>query len=288
MQKVWINWLLFFVICVIWGSSFILMKAGLKQLNAYQVASLRVSSGAIILLPFAWSAFKTIPKGKTGIIILTGFLGTFFPAFLFCVAETRIDSAIAGILNALTPLFTILIGVFFFSSAVPLKKWIGVIIGFAGLCMLLISGNEKISFEYVGFSLLVLIATILYGTNVNIINRHLKSIRSLDIAAVSFSALLIPALTVLYFTGFFDQVNTEKGWLTAAGASIVLGVIGTALGTLVFYSLIKRAGPVFSSMVTYGIPFIALGWGLLAGEIVGLIQIACLLVILAGVYMANK
>lgn len=164
----------------------------------------------------------------------------------------------------------------------------GVIIGFAGLCFLLASGPEEINFGYLGYSLLVLVATILYGTNVNLINKYLKSYRSLDIAAISLPALLIPALIILYFTGFFSQVNSSGAWVKSTVASLVLGVIGTAIGTLVFYSLIKRAGPVFSSMVTYGIPFIALGWGFLDGEVIYPVQVISMLVILAGVFLANK
>lgn len=288
LKNSWFNWLLFLLICIIWGSSFILMKAGLQQLNAYQVAAIRISSGAIVLIPFAFSALKKIPASKYPIVILTGFLGTFFPAFLFCIAETRIDSAIAGILNALTPLFTLIIGVMFFSATIALKKWIGVIIGFAGLCFLLASGHEEINFGYLGYSLLVLVATILYGTNVNLINKYLKSYRSLDIAAISLPSLLIPALIVLYFTGFFSQINSSPAWIKSTSASLVLGVVGTVIGTLVFYNLIKRAGPVFSSMVTYGIPFIALGWGFLDGEVIYPVQIIYMLIILAGVFLANK
>ncbi len=176
----------------------------------------------------------------------------------------------------------------FFSATIPLKKWLGVVVGFAGLCFLLASGDEKINFGYLGFSLLVLIATILYGTNVNLINKYLKSYRSLDIASISLPSLLIPALGVLYFTGFFSQINTSPAWIKSTGASLVLGVIGTAIGTLVFYNLIKRAGPVFSSMVTYGIPFIALGWGVLDGEVIFPLQIVCMMIILAGVFLANR
>lgn len=283
-----VNWVLFILICLIWGSSFILMKLGLKTLNAYEVASIRISSGAIVLLPFAFKAWQRVDIKKVPLIALTGLLGTFFPAYLFCIAETKIDSALAGILNALTPLFTIFIGVVIFKSRVPLRKWAGVFIGLAGLVLLMIAGNDPIRSANTAYGLFVLTATVLYGLNVNLINRYLKSIATIDIASLSFAFILVPALTILYLTGYFETKlgSTEK--LTATGASIVLGVIGTAIGTLLFYTLIKKAGPVFSSMVTYGIPFVALSWGLIAGEQINIFQVLCLCVILSGVYLSNK
>jgi drug/metabolite transporter (DMT)-like permease len=287
-DKQLINWLLFVLICLIWGSSFILMKLGLKGISAYEVASIRIISGSIVLLPFAFKAYSRIIQGKLPLVALTGFVGTFIPAYLFCIAETKIDSAIAGILNALTPLFTIFIGVMIFKNKVSGTKWAGVFIGLIGLVLLMLSGNEPIASANTGYGLFVLAATVMYGTNVNLINRYLKSMSSIDIASLSFAFLLPPALIILYFAGYFERNFSDTEILASTVASVVLGLIGTALGTLLFYGLIKRAGPVFSSMVTYGIPFVALSWGLFAGELINTLQIICLCIILGGVYLSNK
>jgi drug/metabolite transporter (DMT)-like permease len=287
-DKQLINWLLFVLTCLIWGSSFILMKLGLKGLGAYEVASLRVASGAVVLLPFAYKAYSRIDGEKLPLVAITGFLGTFIPAYLFCIAETRIDSAIAGILNALTPLFTIFIGVMIFKNKVSGTKWAGVFIGLVGLVLLMLSGKEPITSANTGYGLFVLAATVMYGTNVNLINRYLKSVSTIDIASLSFAFLLPPALLILYFTGYFEGNFADAGMLSSTLAGVVLGLMGTALGTLLFYGLIKRAGPVFSSMVTYGIPFVALSWGLIAGEHINMLQIVCMCIILCGVYLSNK
>ncbi|MCA6489171.1 MAG: DMT family transporter, partial [Chitinophagaceae bacterium] len=113
MRSNWISWLLFIVLCLIWGSSFYLMKVGMDQLSAYQVASLRMLTAGLVLVPFARKAWQSIPRNRVMLVMGSGLLGSFFPAYLFCLAETKIDSAIAGILNALTPLFTLLVGIFF-------------------------------------------------------------------------------------------------------------------------------------------------------------------------------
>ena len=133
MQSKWTNWLVFALLSIVWGSSFILMKEGLKAFTPYQVASLRMLSAGVILLPFAYRALKQIPTNKMGLIILSGILGNFIPAYLFCIAETQIDSSLAGILNSLTPMFTIIVGVLFFKTQTSFVKIIGMIIGFIGL-----------------------------------------------------------------------------------------------------------------------------------------------------------
>jgi drug/metabolite transporter (DMT)-like permease len=280
------DWLLFIILSVIWGSSFILMKEGMKSLSAWEVASLRIFSAGLVLLPVAISRFRRLDRKDLPLMFLSGLLGTFFPAYLFCLAETRLDSALAGILNALTPLFTILIGTLFFRSPLPAKKWLGVGIGFSGLVMLILNGKE-LSFTNIGYSAFIIAATVCYGVNVNLVNRYLRHLRSLELASVAFALLLIPSGLVLLFTGYASGYGRE-GYFYSTGASAVLGIFGTALASVLFYMLMKRAGPLFASMVTYGIPFVALFWGVLAGESITVIQVFCLVLILGGVYLANR
>jgi drug/metabolite transporter (DMT)-like permease len=263
------------------------MKAGMTRLTPYQVATIRILSAGLILIPFAYKALQQIPKNKMLLVIMSGLVGSFFPAYLFCIAETRIDSALAGILNALTPLFVILIGVLFFQLKTTTRKIIGVMIGFAGLCLLM-AATKNISFENLSYSSLLLIATALYGLNVNLVARHMQGIGSLNIASLAFVFLIIPCIIILYLTGYFSLPLGDKPFLLATLASCVLGVMGTAVASILFYMLIKRAGSIFTSMVTYGIPFVAVLWGLYYGEEITVLQIGCLGIILAGVYMVNR
>lgn len=287
MQKQVLNWLIFSLLCTIWGSSFILMKGGMNVLSPYQVASIRIISAGLVLLPFAMKALRNIPKEKRGVVVLSGLLGSFFPAYLFCIAETKIDSALAGIMNALTPLFVILTGISFFQLKVKKLQLLGIIVGFIGLSLLVAAGSN-INLEYFSYSLLVLLATLLYGINVNMVGKHMQGIGSLEIASMAFVFLLMPCLIILYFTGFFTLPLTEDAYLLSIGASAILGIFGTAVASVLFYMLVKRAGALFASMVTYGIPFVAIGWGIWGGEQVNLIQVTCCGIILIGVYLANK
>jgi drug/metabolite transporter (DMT)-like permease len=113
-----VKWILFIILCLTWGSSFIIMKEGMEILSPYQLASIRIISAGLVMLPWIRTAYRAVPKKAIPALILSGFLGTLFPAYLFCIAQTKIDSSIAGILNALTPIFTLAIGMVFFNLRV--------------------------------------------------------------------------------------------------------------------------------------------------------------------------
>lgn len=256
-------------------------------MSAYQVAAIRMTAAGIVMLPLAIRQMRKLPRNKIGYAILSGVLGSFVPAFLFCIAETRIDSSLAGILNALTPISAVAIGIVFFHAKITKLQLAGVIIGFAGLCLLFIS-KGNINLTYISYASLVLLATMSYGLNVNMVNRHLHDVPSFHIATFAFVSLMLPALLILWATGYFHLPLREPEVMVATGYSALLGLTGTAIATVLFYMLLKRAGPIFASMVTYGIPFVAIFWGLLAGETITLLQVGCLAVILAGVYVARK
>ena len=289
MNKNLVNWLLFTALSVIWGSSFILMKIGLdNQLSPYQVAALRMVSAGLVLSPVAVKYIRNIPSNKLLIVLLSGTLGSLLPSFLFCMAEDGIDSSLAGTLNCLTPIFVIVTGVLFFKIKTSTNKIIGIAIAFSGSVLLLISKGHMQESQHLVYVSFVVLATILYGINVNLVGRHLGNISSLQIAAVALSLNAIPAFVVLIYTGYFMLPLTGHKYLLATGAASLLGIVGTAIATIIFYMLVKRAGGIFASMVTYGIPFIAIGWGVIYGEAFGWMQVFCLLIILSGVYWVNK
>lgn len=260
---------------------------GQATLSAWHVAALRMLSSGIVLLPFLPKAWKAVPRTSIGYVLLSGWLGSFFPAFLFCIAETRIDGALAGCLNALTPLFVIIIGALFYNIQTTAQKVFGVLIGFAG-CVVLTYANYQGTLGYIGYALLALLATLFYGINVNVVSTHLKTIKSIHIATVAFCGLLLPSAIVLIASGFFKQPLHTTAYVKSISASCVLGIMGTVIASILFYVLVKRAGGLFASLVTYGIPFVALAWGLYDHELVTWLHMVALVIILAGVYIANS
>lgn len=289
MSKNFVDWLIFIVLSVIWGSSFILMKIGLdNHISPYDIAAIRMVAAGLVLLPIAFRSFRKFPLNKLPLVFLSGVLGSLLPAFLFCYAEQGMDSSLAGMLNSLTPIFVIITGALFFARNTPANKIAGIIIAFSGSILLLLSKGHIEASHGLLYPLLIILATVMYGFNVNLVSKYLSHLPSLQIASVALTLNAMPALGVLFFTGFFSLPLQEPSILKGIAAAVVLGIGGTAIATILFYMLVKRAGAIFASMVTYGIPFVAIGWGIFFGEEFGWTQVGCLLVILAGVYWANK
>ena len=289
MKKSLVNWLIFVTLSIIWGSSFILMKIGLdNHLSPYQVAALRIVFAGLVLLPNTIKHIRHIPRYQLFLVFMSGTLGSLLPAFLFCLAEEGIESSLAGTLNCLTPIFVIITGAVFYKTSTSINKIIGIGIAFIGSFLLLFSKGQMQESRHLIFVSFVVLAAFFYGFNVNMVAKHLLTIPSLHIAAIALSLNAIPAMLVLIFTGFFNLPLANHPLLIAVGAAAFLGIIGTAFASIIFYTLVKRAGGIFASMVTYGIPFVAIGWGVFYGEVYNLVQIGCLLIILSGVYWGNK
>jgi len=265
------------------------MKASKNELTWAQIASLRIFSAGMVMLPFAFFHFSRIPLKKIPLVIISAICGNLLPAYLFAGAIAKnIDSGLAGILNSLTPICVVVIGILFFRSKIENRKILGVIIGFGGLALLTLAAEKGISFENIEYTLWILLATILYGFNINIVANYLKDINPVHLAVVSLAFMIIPTGIVLWLGDFLQLPFDDDATLLAIINSVMLGVAGSAIATALFYVLVKKAGALFASLVTYGIPFVAVTWGFIFGENITLLQIGCLGIILSGVYLANR
>jgi len=284
-----IKWIYLLILSVIWGSSFILIKKSLLGLTPFQLGALRTIFTGIILLLTGFYHFKDVPKSKWKWLLLSGLLGSFFPAFFFAIAETEIDSAVASILNSLVPLNTIILGFAVFKIVSTKRQIIGVIVGFIGTAILILKGSElnpNQNYLYAGF---VIASTLMYAANVNIIKRYLQDVKPLAIAAGNYAFIIIPAIIVLFFSNFFTSERLNHPYLLESlGFVVILSVFGTAIAKVVFNKLVQISTPVFASSVTYIMPIIAFLWGILDGESFSLIQGLAALLILAGVYLSHR
>ena len=283
------KWLFLLLLSLIWGSSFILIKKSLLGLTPYQLGALRTIITGVFLFSVGLKSLKTIKKSEWKWVVISGFLGSFIPAFLFAIAETEIDSAITSILNSLVPLNAILLGFAIFKIGFTKRQFFGVIIGFIGTSILILKGadlNPDQNYLYAGF---VIISTVMYALNVNIIKKHLQNVKPLSIAAGNYVAIMIPAIVILLFTDFFSpSTYSNPDFKMAMVYVIILSFFGTALAKVLFNTLVQISTPVFASSVTYLMPVVALIWGLLDGETFGPLQIVASVIILLGVYLANK
>lgn len=283
------KWVYLIILSLIWGTSFILIKKALIGLDPYQLGALRTIITGLFLFIAGYNTIKTIQKSDWKWIAISGFLGSFFPSFFFAIAETEIDSAVASILNSLVPLNTILLGFAVFKIASTRRQVLGVIIGFIGTAILILKGAELNPDQNYLFAGYVIASTLMYAANVNIIKRYLQDVKPLAIATGNYVAIIIPAIIILFFTGFFSEATLSNPEFSMSIVYVViLSFFGTALAKVLFNKLVQISTPVFASSVTYLMPIVALAWGILDGEGFSMLQAFASGIILIGVYLSQK
>lgn len=281
-------WLLLLLLAMIWGSSFILIKKGLLAFRPDQLAAIRIASAGFVLLPFLMKRFRTVQRHHWPKLISVGLVGSFIPAFLFAFAQTQLPSGVTGVLNTFTPLATLLIGVLVFKQLVVARQWIGVLVGLAGT-VILITANANGGFTFNSYALFIIVATICYGINLNLIKHHIPDLGALTITGVSLFLVAPPALLYLLFgTPFVEQVSSNSDSHFALAAILVLGIIGTAMALVIFNTVVKITDTTFTSSVTYLIPIVALILGVIDGEPFLIEHAIGMAAILTGVYIANR
>jgi drug/metabolite transporter (DMT)-like permease len=296
MSKAVLSWSILIVLALVWGSSFILMKRGLEAFSSEEVAGLRIVMASLFLLPLILKHYKTDLKKHGWALLGMGLFGNLIPAFLFTEAETGISSSLTGMLNALTPLFTILLSVLIFKNKTNSLQMMGIVIGFGG-AVLLMYFNEPVKPQQgtaaaengILFCLMVVAATICYAISVNVIRRYLTQVNSVTATVWSFTFIGPLALAYLFIrTDFIQNIQLKENALPALGYISILGIVGSSLSVIAFNSLIKLSGAVFASSVTYLIPVVAILWGVFDGERVVWQQAAAMTAILGAIYLINK
>ena len=285
LRSEWKNWMVFAILAFIWGGSFILIKKGLIHFTPVQVGSMRIAISALAFLPIFFISRIPFPKGKSGIVTLVVLLGNGIPAVLFAVAETRIGSAVTGILNSLTPIFAVLLGVLFFKT--PFKKHyiIGIILGCLGIVILMISERDWRVSSYVLF---VVLGTLCYGLSANLVKRYCQDIHPVALTTIGFFPLGCLSIAILWLTGAWDKMMMPEVWNISMPSLIVLALVCTVFANIIFYWLIQRTSAIFGSAIAYAIPCMALVWGSVDGEIINLYQYAGFVFIIAAVYNLRR
>jgi drug/metabolite transporter (DMT)-like permease len=284
-----IAWIIFAGLALTWGSSFILIKRSLDFFSSAEVGALRISITFLFLLPFAIPRIKKLSPREWKYLALVGIIGSVLPAFLFAKAQTGIDSSLAGILNSLTPLFTLIISLSFFSYRAKWFNIAGVLIGLIGAIGLIsISGGKGFEFNF-QYAVYIIIATICYATNVNVVKYKLPGTDALTITVMSFFIIGLPLMIYLFlFTDFLYQLTTEPQTFKGLGYMAILSIVGTGLALMAFNKLVKLGSPVFASSVTYLIPVVAVSWGTIDGEKLAVFSFIWMAVIILGIFLVNK
>jgi drug/metabolite transporter (DMT)-like permease len=281
------KWGLLIVLSIIWGSSFILIKKGLDQLSPIHLGSLRIIFTSLVIFVFSYKSLITIKKEKWKWIIITAYVGTFFPVYLVGFGQTELDSGLASILTTLTPMSTLVVGIFFFNLFFTKKQIVGLSIGLIGTFMLLYEGSLN-SETNIFFAIFIVITTIGYGASVNLIKTHLTDIPPTAVTAGIFLSILPPAVLILIFSDFSSLNFSNSQVISSILYILVLAIFSSAIAQTLFNVFVKIASPLFASSVTYTMPVVAILWAVLDGEELTLIQYFASVIILFGVYLVNQ
>jgi drug/metabolite transporter (DMT)-like permease len=282
-----LRWFYLILLSLIWGSSFILMKKALIGLSPVQVGALRILIAGIVLVSISYKNLGTITKRQWPYLLISSFSGTFFPAFLFVYAIRHIDSSIASLLNSLTPLNTFVLGVLLFGAPFINKQFFGILLGLLGAGFLIVKGAQINPDQNYYYALLILLATVGYGLNINIVKRYLQELKPITITLSNFVISFIPASIILWASDF-SLLESDAVAKQSLFYVLLLAVVCTAFANVIFYKLVSISSPVFTSSVTYLIPLVAVIFGILDGEKISVFQLIAASIIFLGIYLSNK
>lgn len=282
------KWIYLFILSIVWGSSFILIKKALVGLSALQLGSLRIVFASTFLFAFGYRSLMWLTLRDWKWIVMAGLLSSFFPPFLFALAQTELDSGVTSIFNSVVPLFTTIVGITLFGVVITKKQIFGVFIGLLGALALIMAGMELDPNQNYGYAIFILMSALGYALNINIIKKHLAHLSPLAVTTGSFAVAFIPALAVVFYSGFFGEIMKDTQMQHSMWYLIVLAVLGTAVANIYFNRLIHMSNPVFAASVTYVIPIVAVLWGVWDGESINGYQLVGGAIILIGVYLVNR
>jgi drug/metabolite transporter (DMT)-like permease len=284
-------WVLLCIMALVWGSSFILIKRSLEAFPPEQVAAGRIFFAFLFFVPFQAYQIRQ-PEVRVSLrkqwpyLVAVGLTGFLIPAYLFSLAGAHLNSSLSGALNSLSPLFTLIIGATFFGNRVPMRQTLGILLGLAG-SILLIFFSATGEFSVNVYALLLVLATLCYGVNTNLIGRFISHMPALVSTAWLFFFIGIFALCALLPTDIWTRASNPKNWQSLL-ALATLGVLASGMMSILFNRVIQLTSPLFGASVTYLIPIVALMWGLLDGEHIYAAQYLGMGICLLGIYLTNK
>lgn len=253
-ERGWLTPLELALLGAIWGASFLFMRVAAKDFGAIPLVEVRLGLGSLVLLPFLWRARAQFPLKLWPKLALIGAVNSAIPFMLFAWAAQRAPAGIGAISNAMTVLFTALVGFLFFHEKIGARRSVALVAGFAGVVVL--ASDKTAGGDQVGWAVAAgATASFLYGIGINLVRRHLTG---LPPAAVASATLGVSALLTMPFAiaNWPTHAIPAKSWFSASA----LGVVCTGLAFVMYYRLIARIGASRASTVTYLIPVFGVAW----------------------------
>ncbi|MEZ4905607.1 MAG: DMT family transporter [Spirosomataceae bacterium] len=262
-------------------------KKALYTFSALDVAAGRLFLASLFFMPTMYLSRHKIPRDRYPYLIISATTGYIIPAYLFALAGTKLNSSLSGMLNSLSPLCTLIIGIFFFTQPRRPLQFVGILLGLIGSSFLIFSKDTGVINITDPYAFLILGATVLYGININTIQKHLSHLPALAMTAWTYAFISPVTFIVLISTGFFPKLLVAEN--THASLYLLgLGMLSSGLASVMFNKTVQLASGLFASSVTYLIPIVAIGWGIFDGERISVQQYIGMGIILTGIYLVNR
>ncbi len=283
-----LDWFLLFILALIWGASFLFIKRSVAIFEPMQMAMWRMVLATAIYLPVAAAFWSKIDWKRWKPLLVVAFCGSAIPNFLFAVAGQHVNSSLAGVLNSLTPLFTLMLGVAFFEMKFTQRKIIGVVLGLVGAAMLILFNSKNGVSGNAFYASLCALATVAYAVNANVVNKWLRDQHPAGIASAAFVLTGWLFVLGLWWSGGWEEAWRDERGMEGLGYITYLAAMGTVGGSILYFWLLQRTSAVFATSVTYLLPVAAIGLGAFDGEVIGWTDVLGTVVILVGLYIARK
>lgn len=282
------RWFILLILAVTWGSSFILIKKYLVAFSPYEIGAIRVVGSGLLMAAIGIPTLRKMPKKTLLWVAIAGFFGNFLPMFLFPIAQTQVSSSLAGILDALVPMFVLVFGFLLFGIKSRWTQVIGAVIGFLGAASLIYFSEGNTQTSQFGYAMLIVLAGAAYGVNAVVIKERIPNLNAIKLTAAVYTLWAIPSLVILYATGIFHNFKITPETTEAMAYLGFLTTFGTSIAMLLYYHLIQKTTAVFASTVSYLLPLVAIIWGLLDGEEFTLWFALGGILIVLGVYLSKE
>lgn len=282
-----LDWFILILLAIVWGASFLFIKRSVQVFEPFQMAMWRMVLSTLLYLPIAVVYWRKIDWKLWQPLLIVAFTGSAIPNFLFAVAQRHVDSSLAGVLNSLTPLFTMILGLLFFNMKLNVWRVLGILMGLSGATLLVLFNSKSGQGSNAFYAALCVLATVCYAINSNTVKAKLQEMHPAALASAAFMLTGPLFLFGLWWSGGWAVAGTDKG-LAALGYVFYLAALGTVGGSILYFWLLQRTNALFGTSVTYLLPVAAIVVGSFDGEHIGIIDLVGTAVILLGLYLARK
>jgi drug/metabolite transporter (DMT)-like permease len=283
-------WILLVILSCVWGASYLLIKKAVLIFSPIEVGLLRMSVATVVLLPFMIRDLRTLTWKDFKLLTLVGICGNLAPSMLFPLAQQKLNSAEAGVLNSLSPVFILIVSAMVFGKRYPWINVVGIVVGMVGATVLILGRGQKLDFDGdAAYALYVVVAAVCYAISANVARQYFNDYPPLRLTSFAIGIIGFPAMLYMFLAT--DVVATAQTHPQGMQGLVYVGILGalmTAIAVVLFYKMLQVSSLVFASTVTYTQPIVVTTLALIDGEVLGWGHAIGMATILLGVFLVNR